>query len=89
MGKGPSRFGASFHDVYGMRRLHDSNHTFCPCLKGFVCFMFCCVIFCRASSCAARASSLALFRELRRSVAAGAVVSTARGNATGLTPYMR
>ena len=32
---------------------------------------------------------LHVFRELRRSIAAGAVVSTARGNATGFVPYIR
>ena len=73
-----------------MQRFFDSSQTFSPSLNGLDHLIVLCVILRCASSCAASASSQAVFSSLRCSSDAGAFVAfVTGGSAMVLAPYIR
>ena len=78
---GPSRLGANFLLSCRNLRCFDSSQTLSPSLNGLNPHVILSIIFCRANSCAALASSLAFCNSNNRSFVAGMFVT---GNAVGI-----
>jgi len=90
MVKGPSLFGVSFQVGWPVFKFFVSSHTFCPGSKGVNPLVILSAMVWHASSCAARALSLALCRIVICSCAVGMlVVGKGVGIALGSYPIMR